>query len=74
VKLQLLAAITIDIDKVARRAADLTRQLLVFSHRQEVGAASTNINRLIQNMDKLVSRFTAASNINKSQTSTGQHT
>jgi len=44
------------IDKAAQRAADLSKQLLSVSRKQETEALPTNINLLIQGMDKLITR------------------
>lgn len=43
-------------DKAALRAADLTKQLLGFSRKQAEETLPTNINRVIQDMDSLISR------------------
>ncbi len=43
-------------DKAAQRAADLTRQLLGSSSKQAQKNLPTNINRVIKNMDSLISR------------------
>ena len=45
------------IQKTAQRAAGLTRQLLAFSRRQVAEPQTLNINDLITNMDKLLSRL-----------------
>ncbi len=44
------------IKKSAQRATDLTRQLLRFSHHQATQVSSTNINRVILEMDSLIAR------------------
>ncbi len=44
------------IAKAAQRAANLTRQLLAFSRKQGVELKQVNINKLIQNMDSLITR------------------
>ena len=44
------------IDKAAQRAADLTKQLLGFSRKQQTDVQPTNINKLILGMDSLLTR------------------
>ena len=40
----------------ARRAASLTHRLLAFSHRQTLDPKPTDVNRLVMNMEELISR------------------
>jgi len=44
------------IEKSARRAADLTKQLLGFSRRQAAQVVNTDINRIITDMNSLIAR------------------
>jgi len=46
-----------DIRKAGKRAASLTRQLLLFSHRQILEPKVINLNDVISDMDKMLSRL-----------------
>ncbi len=46
-----------EILKAARRAANLTRQLLMFSRKQNMKIEDVNINNLIKNMEKMIIRL-----------------
>ncbi len=50
----------IEIQKAAKRAADLTRQLLLFSRRQTVQPRISNLNELIANLVKMLQRLIGA--------------
>jgi CheY-like chemotaxis protein len=46
-----------EIQKTAKRAADLTRQLLAFARKQVIHPTVLNLNDLILNIDKMLRRF-----------------
>jgi len=46
-----------EIRRAARRAADLTRQLLAFSRQQVLAPRVTDLNQVLTNMDKMLSRI-----------------
>ena len=47
----------IEIDRAARRASDLTRQLLAFSRRQMIKPKSLDINTLVEGTEKMLRRL-----------------
>ena len=47
----------LEIEKAAQRAAALTRQLLAFSRRQMMETKPVNLNRLIENLQKMLQRL-----------------
>jgi two-component system, cell cycle sensor histidine kinase and response regulator CckA len=47
----------VDIEKVSRRAADLTRQLLMFSRRQAARKQNLDLNNVITNITKMLERI-----------------
>jgi PAS domain S-box-containing protein len=47
----------LEIEKAAQRAAALTRQLLAFSRRQMMETKPVNLNRLVENLQKMLQRL-----------------
>jgi two-component system, cell cycle sensor histidine kinase and response regulator CckA len=47
----------VDIEKAARRAADLTRQLLMFSRRQAAQKTNLDLNAVVTNITKMLQRI-----------------
>src|SRR6185295_6558616 len=46
-----------EIKKAAERGGSLTRQLLIFSRRQKLTPKSVNLNDLVANMEKMLTRL-----------------
>ena len=46
-----------EIDRAARRAADLTRQLLTFARRQALAPVTVDVNALIEEVDRILRRL-----------------
>ncbi len=47
----------VDIENAAKRSADLTRQLLLFSRRQTTEMRNLNLNEIVQNVAKMLQRI-----------------